>query len=350
MRCVTSTPERAIDGNPLGKRLHEDLVAGASVFAYGASTPLRNAFLSEAGHHYSWLSSLEVATQLCERDDESIGFEEMAFFLRRIAKHTPEMGVLVDCDTGWTEDAARQSQLFAELDGLCAAFVIENVRPGAKVNSFMGFTEGSFMTPADAAAIIDRVSTECSRSLVMLRLENLNAGATPMATVEYLGAVMDCGARPDGVLVHGTSSDVADVEKVGELIRARFGQHLHLATVTTAYCARRPAVQRLRAAGYQIFIVPNLVLRAEVRQLREMYARLVAHDYDRLEAEVPSMRSVIDYVEEAKWTAPPMPEIVIDVRSRPMNQRSSLDDRALAEDAELVPVAAAATNAVVRTS
>ena len=282
-------------GTP-GHRVLSRLKSGEQIVCFGACTPFRNIILEELGIHDSWISSFELSALLGERDDESIGFEENAFFINRIVAKCPGMNMFVDCDTGWGGDESEMELSFSKLSGKVAMVVIENVAPGRKDNSFR-FTHADVLaTPEETASRLACLGRSCDDVLIALRLENYVCGLDLYQTLDYAKQVVDAGGVFDSLIFHNTQQDIEPVLEFSRLFRAEFGDDKLLTCIPTAYIQTKNLLRTLVDSHYQIVVIPNFSVRSELQTHSELYSRLangLLHEVD--EASV-RMSAVIDLV------------------------------------------------------
>src|SRR5688572_25464680 len=158
-----------IESTP-AERVRARIENGESLIVLGACTPFHARLLREIAHDDIWLGSFELSTLLGVPDNESLRFPDIRYFTERILACVPEANVFLDCDTGWDADLSALAKSFGWLSGRVAMVVVQNLRVGSKVNSFLLQGAHRIVPPPEMAERLRTIGDACPRSLVALRL------------------------------------------------------------------------------------------------------------------------------------------------------------------------------------
>ena len=277
----------------IGDMLLRDARVGSLVTAIGASTPFRSLILEQAKGQYGWISSFEVSSMLGENDDESIGFEEIDFFVSRIQRRCPSLRLIIDCDTCWSDDPSLIEKTFVRWRH-AAALVMQNVEPSSKVNSFRENNMSKLHPPSIVAEKLKALCRACPESLIVIRLENLILGEDIEDAVSYLKEVLAKGAPVHGVSLHSKTGDVGQQERFLQRLVEELSNAPLLFLISTAF-PKDPML--LSRTGARVIIHPNYVLRAEAFVAEQIYSGILSNDFsmiDRTCVPVPKVFSIID--------------------------------------------------------
>lgn len=179
--------------------------------------------------------------------------------------------LVMDGDTGGSPSHFSHAVQVMERGGV-SAVVIED-KTGDKRNSLLPGDSLHQMAPVEdfcakiAAGKAAQVGVDF---MIFARLEGLIAGLSTEEVVARADAYVRAGA--DGVVVHSRSSDAALVIDLAQRIRAIHPQ-VPLVAIPTAY----PSIteDELAAAGFNLVIYANQMLRSSVKAMEEVSHRIL---------------------------------------------------------------------------
>jgi len=287
---------RKIESETPGGELLQSIISSGQVLAYGGGTPYRALLLEQMGLDTVWVSSFELSALLGEKDDESIGFSEVDFFVDRVSKKCPNAKMIIDCDTGWTNDGQLLAQYFRSWRSTVAAVVVQNLKTGLKENSFLSLDENCLESHETIAQKVNIIGKECSNALVCLRIENLIVGQSVDAAIDYVCKVWELGGNFDVVVVHNKLNTLKPLEDFSKKFYEVMPKDVLLMAIPTAYIEEVDLLERLKIANYQLVVLANYAVRGEYEMLLGHYGQLAKGKYKEVNGSVAPMSDIFNLV------------------------------------------------------
>jgi phosphoenolpyruvate phosphomutase len=172
--------------------------------------------------------------------------------------------LIMDGDTGGRPEHFEIGVRDMERHGV-SAVIIED-KCGLKQNSLLGVSVGQMLAPVEE--FCDKISRGKAAQvtddfLIFARLESLILGAGMADALYRADAYLDAGA--DGIMIHSRQSKGDEVLAFASAFRERH-PHVPLVAVPTTYHTLR--LDELEAAGFNVIIYANHMLRAAIKAMR----------------------------------------------------------------------------------
>jgi phosphoenolpyruvate phosphomutase len=219
-----------------------------------------------------WSSSLTDSTSRGLPDIEVLDVRSRLANLAEIRAVTAKP-IIMDGDTGGNADNFAINARAMALTGV-AAVIIED-KTAQKRNSLFGTKVKQTLAPVeDFCDKLARGKTALAGHdmMVIARCESLIAGLGAQDALDRAHAYVAAGA--DGIMIHSCQSSPAEVTHFAALFRERHPR-VPLVCVPTTYNGSYAA--ELRAAGFNIVIYANHLLRAAYKSMATVASAILAH-------------------------------------------------------------------------
>jgi len=246
--------------------LKELLDSGATVRTAGAHDGLSSILAREAGFDAIWASGFEISAAHGVPDANIVTMTENVTAASLMVECSG-IPVIADCDTGYGNAInVIHTVRSYEKAGVAAICIEDNVFP--KRCSFYTGVRRDLVDPEEHAGKIRACldTRDSSDFQIIARTEALIAGWGMDEALKRGRLYADAGA--DMVLVHSKSKDPDEVLEFA----AQWDRETPLVCVPTTY-ATTP-YQTLAEAGYRVVIFANHGLRASIKAMQQVFARI----------------------------------------------------------------------------
>jgi phosphoenolpyruvate phosphomutase len=235
-----------------------------------------------------WSSSLADSTILAKPDTEAVSISDRLSRVNEMFEITG-LPLIFDADTGGQVSHLELSIRSMERLGISAA-IIED-KKGLKKNSLFGNSvEQNQDTLEDFSAKIEAAKSAKTTDdfMVIARIESLILEAGQSDALERANAYVEAGA--DGVMIHSRRSEASEVMQFAENFR-RSWPKTPLVCVPSTYATVTEG--ELEAAGFNVVIYANHMLRAAFPAMKDVAALILRHGRS---AEADPMLATIDEI------------------------------------------------------
>lgn len=258
------------------------------LLAIGAHDGLSGRLGERAGFDAIWASGFEISASHGVPDASILDMSTHLAACAQIADAV-SIPVIADCDSGYGNaiNAAFAARKFAQA-GIAGICIEDNIFP--KRCSFYSGTRRELVSGKEHALKVRACKESTSGELfVIARTEALIAGYDLADALDRAETYADAGA--DAVLIHSKAKTPDQVVEFGR----RWTRSTPLVAVPTTYDSI-PAAE-LRPLGYRIVIFANQGLRAAIKAVQEVYARLLpAGRACILQGDIVSLQTVFELV------------------------------------------------------
>ena len=233
-----------------------------------------------------WASSFEISTTFGVPDASILTMSEFVEASRSMAESV-KIPIIADCDSGYG-DAANVYHMTRKYEAAGVAAVCIEDKEFPKTNSFIAGRQNllavELFVEKIQAAVRGRVSPDL---MVFARIEALVANHGMDEALRRAHAYAD--AQADVILIH---SKAKTPDEVLEFAR-RWQNRTPLAIIPTTY----PAItqEQIRDAGVKVVIYANHAIRAAVRAMDQILARIAEmKSTSAVEGEIAAMNELFD--------------------------------------------------------
>lgn len=247
-------------------RLRGGLALPRPVLVAGAHNPLSARLVQEAGFDAVWASGFEISASQGVPDANILSFSENLEIARSIARAV-EIPVIADCDSGFG-NAVNVIRTVREYEdaGIAGICIEDNIFP--KRCSFYSGSRRELVSPEEHSGKI-RAAKAAQRNpdtCVIARTEALIAGWGQAEALHRARCYADAGA--DAILIHSKAKTLDELAAVAR----QWDRKAPLVVVPTIFPTA--SASECYAAGFQVVIFANHVLRAGIRAMQETLREL----------------------------------------------------------------------------
>jgi phosphoenolpyruvate phosphomutase len=264
------------------------LEAKPLVTAMGAHNPLGARLVEEAGFDAVWASGFELAASLGVPDASIVTMDEHLETTRRMAEAV-DLPIVVDIDTGFGNAVNVHHAVRRYVRAGAAAVVIEDKifpkdtslreKAGRGLVSIREF-QGKIEAAREARGEGDLV--------VIARTEAFTVGLGEDEAIRRADAYAEAGA--DMIFVHSKAKTPDEIEA----FVARWDGRRPLAVAPTAY-PRFDEARAARSGKIKLMIYGNLGVRAAVKAMRDIFARIRAEGGMRdVQADIATVADIME--------------------------------------------------------
>jgi phosphoenolpyruvate phosphomutase len=257
-------------GSTKAGRLRASMADGRLVRAVGAHDGLSARMVEQAGFDAVWVSSFELSASYALPDASLLDLTRYLDEARSIEAVTA-IPVIADCDTGFGGplNVAHAVRAY-EASGIAAICIEDKVFP--KMNSFADVRHDLLPAEEFERKIKAGKRAQAGDDFALIaRTEALVSGCGADEALSRMQRYAHAGA--DAILVHSRCVSPDPVLRLAE----RWTLDVPLVAVPTTYSSVRE--RTLADVGFRIVIYANHGLRAAVRNMRTVLARLAMADH-----------------------------------------------------------------------